>query len=84
MSIHGITWTAGGEDLMYSANRGNGWRLWRVPAYGGSPRDLLVSGNHASFPSVAPAGRLAYTESPSVSEIWIGQVGAPISKTSVR
>jgi len=76
-AVHGITWTAGGEDLMYSSNRGNGWRLWRVPVYGGSPRDLLVSGNHASFPSVAPAGnRLAFTESPSVAEVWIAQLGS--------
>ncbi len=75
-AIHGITWTAGGESLMYSCNRGGGSRLWRVPAYGGSPRDLLVSGNHASFPTVALKGnRLAFTESPSVSEIWIGQLG---------
>jgi Tol biopolymer transport system component len=75
-AIHGVTWTAGGEDLMYAANRGTGWRLWRVPAYGGSPRDLLVSGNHATYPTVALSGnRLAFTESPSVSEVWIAQVG---------
>jgi len=75
-TIHGITWAAGGQDVMYSANRSNGFRLWRVPAYGGSPRDLIVSGNHASYPSVAPAGsRLVFTESPAMSEIWIAQVG---------
>ena len=74
--IRGVTWSAGGEDLMYSCNRGTGWRLWRVPAYGGSPRDLIVSGNHATFPSIAPAGnRLAYADSPSVAEVWIAQVG---------
>jgi len=76
-AIRGITWTAGGEDLMYAANRGTGWRLWRVPAYGGSPRDLLVSGNHATYPTVAPMGnRLAFTESPSVAEVWIAQLGS--------
>ncbi len=75
-AIHGIAWTAGGEDLMYSANRGTGWRLWRVPAYGGSPRDLLVSGNHATYPAVALTGnRLAFTESPSVAEVWMAQLG---------
>lgn len=75
-SIRGMSWAAGGLDLMYSSNRGTGWRLWRVPAYGGAPRDLIVSGNHATYPSVASAGsRLAYTESPSVSEVWIAQLG---------
>ncbi|HWC97102.1 MAG TPA: LpqB family beta-propeller domain-containing protein [Candidatus Sulfopaludibacter sp.] len=75
--IRGIAWNPGGQDLMYSSNRGQGWRLWRVPAYGGSPRDLLVSGNHATYPSVAMKGsRLAFTESPSVSEVWIAQIGA--------
>lgn len=74
--IRGLSWTAGGQDLVYSSNRNTGWRLWRVPAYGGSPRDLLVSGNHASYPAVSPAGnRLAYTESPSVSEVWLAELG---------
>ena len=76
-SIRGMTWAGGGLDLMYSSNRGTGWRLWRVPAYGGAPRDLIVSGDHATYPSVAPAGgRLAYTESPSVSEIWAAPLGS--------
>jgi Tol biopolymer transport system component len=76
-TIRGIAWTPSGTDLMYSANRNNGFRLWRVPAYGGSPRDLLVSGNHATYPTVAPAGyRLAFTESPSVSQVWLAQLGS--------
>jgi len=75
--IRGLAWTAGGEDLMYASNRGSGYRLWRVQAYGGSPRDLIIGGNRASFPAIAPAGnRLVFVESPAVAEIWMAQIGA--------
>jgi Tol biopolymer transport system component len=75
-SIRGIAWNPGGQDLMYSSDRGQGWRLWRVPAYGGSPRDLIVAGNRATYPAVSRKGnRLAYTESPSVQEIWMAPLG---------
>lgn len=76
--IRGIAWMPGGQDLIYASDRGTGWRLWRLPAYGGSPRDLLISGNHASFPAVAPKGYLlAFTESPQVSAIWRARLGSP-------
>jgi len=76
-SIRGIAWNPGGQDLMYSAERGQGWKLWRVPAYGGSPRDLIVAGNRATYPAVARKGnRLAYTDTPSVSEIWMAPLGS--------
>jgi Tol biopolymer transport system component len=76
-SIRGIAWNPGGQDLMYASDRGQGWRLWRVPAYGGSPRDLIVAGNRATYPAVSRKGnRLAYTESPSVQEIWMAPLGS--------
>ena len=84
-SIRGVAWSAGGTDLIYSSDRGSGWRLWRLPAYGGSPRDLLVAGNRTSYPAVsATAHLLAFTDSPSVSAIWRAQLGSPDAPADER
>ncbi len=74
--IRGISWTRDSRDLLYAANRfGNGFRLLRVPGYGGAPREISVAGRQAENPAVAPAGnRLAFSESATVSSIWRARI----------
>jgi Tol biopolymer transport system component len=84
-AIHGIAWTPDSHDLLYAANRMHGWMLWRLAAYGGSPRDLPIGGQHAQFPAVSAEGRhLAFADSPSVSGIWQAALGGSSDSTEER
>jgi Tol biopolymer transport system component len=70
-AIHGICWTPDGRDIVYSGNRMGGWRIWRVAAFGGSPREIAIAGRQAQYPDVARSGnRLVYADTPSSSAIW--------------
>lgn len=69
--IRGLAWTPDGRDIVYASDRFAGWRIWRVPAYGGSPRDIPMAGRSAQYPALSPAGgRLAYVDSPSAAAVW--------------
>ena len=82
-AIRGIAWTRDGQDILYSANRAGGWRIWRVPAYGGSPKEYTLGGKQAYYPAVG-RNRLAFADSPTVSAIWRAPLGSPNSTGEAR
>jgi Tol biopolymer transport system component len=82
-AIRGIAWTRDGQELIYSSNRVGGWRLWRIPAGGGSPREIAIAGHQAYFPAIG-RNRLAYSDSPTVTAIWRASIGKGDSPTDER
>jgi len=86
-SIRGIAWTPDGRELLYGADRVEGWHLWRVPVYGGTPRDMQIAGHQAQYPAISSDGRLAFTERANSSEIWrveLSGEGVPVKETRER
>src|SRR6185503_16685961 len=85
--VRGISWSADSHDIIYAANRAGGHRLWRLPAVGGSPREIQIAGKQAQYPVAASAGnRLVYSDSPSVSAVWratLGPLDSPIDERPV-
>ncbi len=60
-NLSGLTWSADGRHIIYSAERAGHRRLFRVSLAGGPPQLLLLAGREATLPAVAPRGdRLAY------------------------
>ena len=77
-AIHGVAWMPSGGDLIYATRLGNGMKLWRIAASGGSPREVFLPTNTASDPAVsAMRNRLAYTETPTVSSVWRASLDSP-------
>lgn len=74
--IRGIAWTPDGQELIYAAYRAGGWWMLRIPAAGGSPREIQFASKQAQYPAIDPVRhRLAYVETPSVSAIWRARLG---------
>ena len=69
--IAGLDWTADGHELVFSSNRSNGQRLWRIAASRGRPEPLSLGGENAVAPSISLHGaRLAYTNKDVDTNIW--------------
>jgi Tol biopolymer transport system component len=69
--LNGLAWTGDSEDIVFSSNRGGLFRLWRIPASGGTPERLSGVGEDGSAPAISRKGdRLAYVHSRSDSNIW--------------
>lgn len=82
-AIRGIAWSADGSELVYATNRMRAnWQLFRIAVVGGSPREVPVGAREANDPAIAGQGhRLAYTQTPSMSAIWVAGLGEDAAHT---
>jgi Tol biopolymer transport system component/DNA-binding winged helix-turn-helix (wHTH) protein len=80
-TVYGITWTADGRSVVYSATGPGGsvMHLWRISTSGAaSPERLELAGPGALFPSAASAGgRLAYSRTSWDWDVWRAEDGGP-------
>jgi Tol biopolymer transport system component/DNA-binding winged helix-turn-helix (wHTH) protein len=68
--ILGITWTPDGRDIVFSSMRGGLASLWRISAFGGTPRPVAGVGT-GSWPSISPKGnQLVYQNESFKDDIW--------------
>jgi Tol biopolymer transport system component/DNA-binding winged helix-turn-helix (wHTH) protein len=84
--VWGLAWTADGDEIVYSANRGGGESLWRIDRDGGSPKRVTVTSQTAFHPAISRDGkRLAYTEEFNDTNIRIYSApdfGSPVEAIS--
>ncbi|MCG8432657.1 MAG: DPP IV N-terminal domain-containing protein [Gammaproteobacteria bacterium] len=77
LKMHGVGWSADGEDIIYSSNRGGTFSLWTISRRGGEPRWLGVTGKHIDGFSLSGDGRrLVYERDQSVCNLWQVQLTA--------
>ncbi len=71
-SILGLSWTADGNEIVFSSRRGSSiYSLWRIKVAGGVPERLLEIGQRAISPTISGhADRLAYTQMVDDENIW--------------
>ena len=65
-------WTRDGQSIIFSSDRTGLPTLWRIPASGGSPIQVLGVGVKAHRPTLAQKGdRLAFEQGTASSSLWI-------------
>ena len=66
-----FAWTPDSREIIFSSDRGGLRSLWRISAYGGTPRRVEGVGTRATAPAIAPIGnRLAYTSEVLKVNLW--------------
>jgi Tol biopolymer transport system component/DNA-binding winged helix-turn-helix (wHTH) protein len=71
--LRGLSFTADGQELVYSSARQAGARrsLWRIPIKGGTPTRLPFGTDNADAPTVSLTGNhLAYVQANESTKIW--------------
>jgi serine/threonine protein kinase/ribosomal protein L24E len=82
--VGGIAWTANGDDIVFSSNRGGNKTLWRIPSNGGSPTAVPGSGDNVEEIDIAKKGHyLAYRRGEQNANIWRVNLGSSASAQRV-
>jgi Tol biopolymer transport system component/DNA-binding winged helix-turn-helix (wHTH) protein len=85
--LSNLAWSADGNDIIFSSDRGGKFSLWRVSFKGGNPERLQVGGEDAFAPAVASKGNhLAYAQrfaKWSIIQIDLGSQATPKPVTKV-
>ena len=79
--IHGISWTADSQEIIYGSRRASKSGIWRVGLAGANPKEVQVQGRQPRYPTVArKSGRMAYSEMPQTDSIWLAPVDGGMAK----
>ena len=75
-SIRGLSWSADGEEIVFTAGLGSG-RLWRIPISGGRTQEgvAAVAGSAFSFAVSRQGSRLAYERRIRDLNVWAMRLG---------
>ncbi len=78
--IDTIAWSHDGRSVIYGADEPELMTLWRVAADGSSePERIEAAGLNAMFPSVTPAGELAFSRQTSNTDVYTVEQGREAS-----
>jgi Tol biopolymer transport system component/DNA-binding winged helix-turn-helix (wHTH) protein len=71
LKIHGVAWSADGEAIYFSSNRGGSFGLWRIGEDGGTLQPVTVGGINADSVTASRDGnRLIFETEDSSSRLW--------------
>ena len=72
-TIHGLTWSSDGGDILFVARRNGLFGLWRIPAEGGDPALVHSAGEGTRISRLARTAqsrRLVYSQKSTEYDIW--------------